>query len=486
MKTSDDFSDRVKRILAARVGYLCSNPECRVTTSGPQDNPTKAVNIGVAAHITAASLGGPRYDANLSAEERSSPSNGIWLCQNDAKSVDNDVVRFTVDVLKEWKTNAEAEARARLGKITAFSVGDLFMDVSVINEDESSWNRGEDTILRYALDRSANLIKIEAKLGYIELFKRGGPVGPLEYVMSPTYCPFKWDFPTLDFKVVNDRSRPLFLTEIQFDIEESRADETPLFAIKKDTQQRFAGELHLINEGWCDLTDLKIAFHLFPGTTAIPTDTSPPYPHSISMPLLKDHIEMDVVDAFRQEGVDIDGMILLFNGNWDQDVFVAQKADGSEERMNEAEMHARWTKYLGRFTTEVGTLVGEISFKRAAGAENAVKFSVPVYLANKNRMGILKPPSYKYSAAFDIQRTNYQERVAISHSLEPGESDRFTVKIAVAQSSFHRFRATLRDVSGLVWQSVPVEMSCFVPRSRRERVRNAITPAIENKTSEST
>jgi hypothetical protein len=113
------------------------------------------------------------------------------------------------------------------------------------------------------------------------------------------------------------------------------------------------------------------------------------------------------------------------------------------------------------------------------GTEQAVKFSAPVYLSNKNRMGLLRPPSYRYDAAFEIQRTNYQQRVPISHSLEPGESDRFTVKIAVAQSSFHRFRATLRDVSGRVWQSVPIEMSCFVPRSRRERVGNAISQSVK-------
>ena len=49
----DDFSDATKRVLASRVGTLCSNPFCRALTSGPQDDPKKAVNIGVAAHITA-------------------------------------------------------------------------------------------------------------------------------------------------------------------------------------------------------------------------------------------------------------------------------------------------------------------------------------------------------------------------------------------------------------------------------------------------
>lgn len=41
------------------------------------------------------------------------------MCQNCAKLVDNDPVRFTVEVLKKWKRDAEAEARHRLGKTAA-------------------------------------------------------------------------------------------------------------------------------------------------------------------------------------------------------------------------------------------------------------------------------------------------------------------------------------------------------------------------------
>src|SRR5579871_1573672 len=113
---SDDFSEQVKRALANRVGHRCSSPECRALTSGPQDDPAKSVNVGVAAHITAASLGGPRYDPEMLPEERSAPANGIWLCQNHAKLVDNDSLRFTVEILLKWKADAESEARSNVGK----------------------------------------------------------------------------------------------------------------------------------------------------------------------------------------------------------------------------------------------------------------------------------------------------------------------------------------------------------------------------------
>ncbi len=109
-----DFTSDTKEKLAKRVGYRCSNPQCRQATSGPQDDPDRVVNIGVAAHITAAAPGGPRYDASLTDDERCSQENGIWLCQNHAKLVDNDISRFPVEQLRKWKRNAEDTARREL------------------------------------------------------------------------------------------------------------------------------------------------------------------------------------------------------------------------------------------------------------------------------------------------------------------------------------------------------------------------------------
>jgi hypothetical protein len=112
----DDFTGDVKRILADRVGYHCSDPECGALTTGPRNHPEKAVNLGVAAHITAATPGGPRYNPALTPEERRHPDNGIWRCQNHAKLVDNDAERFPEPLLRAWKLVAEDRARSSLGK----------------------------------------------------------------------------------------------------------------------------------------------------------------------------------------------------------------------------------------------------------------------------------------------------------------------------------------------------------------------------------
>jgi tetratricopeptide (TPR) repeat protein len=110
----DDFLRSIVDTLSKRVGMRCSNPDCRLPTSGPCNESLKAVNIGVASHITAASPGGPRYDPNQTIDERRSIENGIWLCQSCSKLIDSDPNRFTVKKLHEWKILAEERARSSI------------------------------------------------------------------------------------------------------------------------------------------------------------------------------------------------------------------------------------------------------------------------------------------------------------------------------------------------------------------------------------
>ncbi|NRD51622.1 hypothetical protein [Corallococcus exiguus] len=114
--TRDDFPKTVREQLAKRVGFICSRPECRTSTSGPNSTEGKATILGEAAHITAAAPGGPRHDKLLSNEQRSSIMNAIWLCSNCATLIDKDANRHPVELLRQWKKEAENAAERNLGK----------------------------------------------------------------------------------------------------------------------------------------------------------------------------------------------------------------------------------------------------------------------------------------------------------------------------------------------------------------------------------
>ncbi|MER8858983.1 hypothetical protein NKI09_15170 [Mesorhizobium sp. M0757] len=106
----DNFPRDVIDRMGRRVGMKCSNPDCRLPTAGP-DAEDGATNTGVAAHITAASPRGARYDASMTPEQRSAITNGIWLCQSHAKLIDDDELTYTPAVLHVWKSTAEAMAK---------------------------------------------------------------------------------------------------------------------------------------------------------------------------------------------------------------------------------------------------------------------------------------------------------------------------------------------------------------------------------------
>lgn len=106
----EDFTEKTKRVIQERAGNRCSNLDCRVLTSGPNAHPEKSTKIGVAAHITAASPGGPRYDSSQTPDQRMSADNGIWLCQRCAHFIDADYLNYSVQLLNQWKVRAEKDA----------------------------------------------------------------------------------------------------------------------------------------------------------------------------------------------------------------------------------------------------------------------------------------------------------------------------------------------------------------------------------------
>lgn len=117
-KKRDGFNPKIIEALAKRASYICSNPDCRSLTLYPSEKASEEyIYIGKAAHITAASEGGPRYDPTFTPEQRASIENGIFLCSNCADMIDkNNGLDFPVDLLREWKKNHETWVKANLNK----------------------------------------------------------------------------------------------------------------------------------------------------------------------------------------------------------------------------------------------------------------------------------------------------------------------------------------------------------------------------------
>jgi hypothetical protein len=128
----DGFSRATRNHRARSVNYHCS--KCAAPTAGPYSGGGKSITTGEAAHICAASPKGPRYDQNMTPEQRAHYDNGIWLCAAHAPLVDHNWPRYTVEQLREVKRLAEAKADVDLEH--AKEVADL----RAVLEDGLRWN----------------------------------------------------------------------------------------------------------------------------------------------------------------------------------------------------------------------------------------------------------------------------------------------------------------------------------------------------------
>lgn len=110
----DNFTQSVIQILYKRAGGRCCR--CAAPTFGPvSNNPLKSVNIGQAAHIAAAAPLGPRYDPKMTLEDRTSATNGMWMCSNCHDIIDRDVEEYPTSRLKKMKREAERRAKDEMG-----------------------------------------------------------------------------------------------------------------------------------------------------------------------------------------------------------------------------------------------------------------------------------------------------------------------------------------------------------------------------------
>jgi len=108
-----NFTKQTKAILAERAGYRCSFLDCGRLTTGPGARSDDVSRIGEAAHIYSAAERGPRGRGGLEESQLNSVENGIWLCRNHAKLVDNNRgEEFPAALLESFKALHEARIKS--------------------------------------------------------------------------------------------------------------------------------------------------------------------------------------------------------------------------------------------------------------------------------------------------------------------------------------------------------------------------------------
>jgi hypothetical protein len=107
----------VQRLLLARSGGYCANPDCPDPDLFPKVEDEHVPTVAKMAHIIAQSPAGPRGDEDLPQSERDEYDNLVLLCPRCHDLVD--VMKlsgtYTVELLRGWKRRLEERVRRAVG-----------------------------------------------------------------------------------------------------------------------------------------------------------------------------------------------------------------------------------------------------------------------------------------------------------------------------------------------------------------------------------
>jgi hypothetical protein len=158
-----NYTEATKSALFA-LSAKCYYPECKqpsVKLFG--EEPEKNVHV---AHIRAAKPGGSRYDYSMSREERDSFANLILLCTYHHRDVDKKANenRFPVEMLREWKLDAEKDLRAKvdgLDRLTEDRLNQMLTEaahctkkeIAIALDELSAVSKGSAELLRSLFEK---------------------------------------------------------------------------------------------------------------------------------------------------------------------------------------------------------------------------------------------------------------------------------------------------------------------------------------------
>ncbi|MCW3818643.1 hypothetical protein ONA91_29810 [Micromonospora sp. DR5-3] len=147
------------RNLYLKSGNLCALPSCQNLLLDVQ-----GTFIGKIAHIEAASPGGPRFNANMSNEERRLESNLILVCANHHEEIDQQSHVWTVRELQRVKAHHEAifanPALAILDSVRDWTEDQRVISTGRYERFRKAWDYDEEDFEQI----SAEIASTEARL----------------------------------------------------------------------------------------------------------------------------------------------------------------------------------------------------------------------------------------------------------------------------------------------------------------------------------
>ncbi len=166
-KAARTYTPATARRLHALSGNQCAEPNCTNKLVGKDDKS----NIGKISHIEAASENGPRYNPDMTDDERRHYDNLIVLCDEHHCIIDNkeNEKEYPVALLKEWKRNHENKSLVdKYKKIPSL----LLIAVNAIADiDFENYEERKTSVRPFNIDVKISYNSIKRNKSLIEYYK---------------------------------------------------------------------------------------------------------------------------------------------------------------------------------------------------------------------------------------------------------------------------------------------------------------------------
>lgn len=145
----DNFSNGTRHRLSDQVDHHCVFPGCWTLTSVPRPEGKGRVTVSHAAHVSAASENGPRYNPELTPEQRRALANGANLCATHATLVDRQSDRYPAETIQGWQGAAVETLQRNVGRPTFHALADRRQAVTAVENFFRYLNRCPRTAKGY-------------------------------------------------------------------------------------------------------------------------------------------------------------------------------------------------------------------------------------------------------------------------------------------------------------------------------------------------
>jgi hypothetical protein len=335
------------------------------------------------------------------------------------------------DFIRGLARDIQSSHPARTVKAHDISIAaSVYCDFPLAREEKPS-PRLADQVVGYRSYVADGITKVSPSCPYFDKLRREDVLPSLKFMWSP----FRWDFPSIDFKIANNSRRTVYLVKLIADVQRSQVDYRPIPVFRENDS---FGLVLVTNEGWGRVISAEIAYDVLPDMT-VETPSSSALPYRQSMKLDDGVLYTDIIDSLRDKGM---------------------KFSGERPQLKFAD--------YGPFKPPVAYVVGEITIAyqdENQASTSRFRFFARVFIGSPN-YGAFCPPTYSYDLMLETSESNYRMELDISQQILPGQCDRFLVKVAAEKSSIHSMALTLLDVGGDQFELGKFELEMFVPQSQ--------------------